>query len=53
MIDWGRSLDDWYVQCDASMQRSIARRKARLERNRNIVAGFVLLVAFVLVAIRW
>ena len=53
MIDWGRSICDWYLACDASMERSIARRQARWKRTRERVAGAVLVVVCVLVAIRW
>ena len=52
-IGWGRSLDDWYLACSASEQRSIARRVDRWRRTRERVAGAVLVLAVVAVAVKW
>ena len=53
MTIWGPTIDDWYIRCNASEKRSIARRPARLKRRRDRVAGAVLLAACVLVAVKW
>lgn len=53
MIDWGRSYEDWLFACLESETRSIARRQARWKRTRERVAGAVLVIVCVLVAIRW